>query len=216
MQMVVWNVMPSLHQLTITFPGRLKKSLPISLILLLASSLLLAKDIYSFSLTTNSAPADAAIVMGATVFRDRPSPVFRERINHAINLYRQGVVQYIIFTGGLAGNDELAESEAARKYAIAQGVPTEHIFTETESYNTCLNLIGAKQIMEENEMEQALIVSDPLHMRRIMWLAERIGLEASSSPTPTSRYQSLDRKAAFLVREVYSYGAYLLNINICL
>ena len=70
--------------------------------------------------------------------------------------------------------------------------------------------------MEENHMDQALIVSDPLHMRRTMWLAESIGLEALSAPTPTSRYQSIDRKARFLMREVYSYSVYLLNINKCL
>jgi uncharacterized SAM-binding protein YcdF (DUF218 family) len=176
---------------------------------------LLAKDIYSFSLTNNTAPADTAVVMGATVFRDRPSPVFRERINHAINLYRQGMVQSIIFTGGLAGNDELAESEAAREYAIAQGVPAEDIYIETESDNSCLNLIEAKRIMNEQNMEQALIVSDPLHMRRAMWLAKHLGIQAFSSPTPTSRYQSFERKARFLVREVYSYSAYLWNINKC-
>jgi uncharacterized SAM-binding protein YcdF (DUF218 family) len=196
--------------------GILKKLIQIPLILILIYLSLLAKDIYSFSLTSSGAQADAAVVMGATVFRNRPSPVFRERINHAINLYRQGSVQYLIFTGGLAGNDELAESEAARNYAVAQGVPFEHIFIETESYNSCLNLIEAKRIMEENDLNQALIVSDPLHMRRTMWLAESIGLDASSSPTPTTRYQSFDRKAGFLMREVYSYGAYLLNINKCL
>jgi uncharacterized SAM-binding protein YcdF (DUF218 family) len=176
---------------------------------------LLGREIYSFSLISSYAPADAAIVLGATVYRNRPSPVFRERINHAINLYRQGIVESIIFTGGLAGNDELAESEAARAYAIAQGVPAEHIFIETESDNTCLNLLGAKRIIDENDMDQVLIVSDPLHMRRTMWLAESIGLKALSSPTPTSRYQSFDRKAGFLMREVYSYGTYLLNINKC-
>jgi uncharacterized SAM-binding protein YcdF (DUF218 family) len=188
--------MPS-HQPTSTFSKILKKLLQISLIMLLVYISLLAKDIYSFSLTSSVAPADAAVVMGATVFRDRPSPVFRERINHAIDLYQQGLVQYIIFTGGLAGNDELAESEAARNYAIAQGVPAEHIFIETESYNSCLNLVKAKRIMEENDLDQALIVSDPLHMKRAMWLAESIGLEALSSPTPTSRYQSFERKARF-------------------
>jgi uncharacterized SAM-binding protein YcdF (DUF218 family) len=194
----------------------IRKLIPLILITILISLSLLAKDIYSFSLTSSIVPADAAVVMGATVFRNRPSPVFRERINHAINLYQQGMVQYLIFTGGLAGNDELAESEAARNYAIAQGVPAENILIETESDNTCLNLIEAKRIMEENDLEQALIVSDPLHMRRTMWLAETIGLDALSSPTPTSRYQSIDRKASFLVREVYSYGAYLLNISKCL
>jgi uncharacterized SAM-binding protein YcdF (DUF218 family) len=194
----------------------LKKLLRISLVLFALYLSLLAKDIYSFSLTSTAAPADAAVVMGATVFRDRPSPVFRERINHAINLYRQGNVQYLIFTGGLAGNDELAESEAARKYAISQGVPAEHIFIETVSDNTCLNLLEAKRIMEENSLDEALIVSDPLHMRRAIWLAESIGMQAGSSPTPTSRYQSFTRKARFLAREVYSYSAYLLNINRCL
>jgi uncharacterized SAM-binding protein YcdF (DUF218 family) len=58
-------------------------------------------------------------------------------------------------------------------------------------------------------------VSDPLHMRRSMWLAEKIGMKALSSPTQTSRYQSFDRKASFLVREIYSYATYLLNINNC-
>jgi uncharacterized SAM-binding protein YcdF (DUF218 family) len=204
------------NQPATTFLNILKNLLRISLIMLMVYLSFLAKDIYSFSLVNNVASADVAVVMGATVFRNRPSPVFRERINHAINLYRQGTVQYLIFTGGLAGNDELAESEAAREYAIAQGIPEEHIFIETESYNSCLNLLEAKRIMEENNMDRALIVSDPLHMKRTMWLAETIGLDALSSPTPTSRYQSLNRKAVFLAREVYSYGTYLLNINKCI
>ena len=176
---------------------------------------LLAKDIYSFSLVSHERPADAAVVLGATVFRDRPSPVFRERINHAINLYQRGFVENLVFTGGLAGNDRLAESEAARAYAIAQGVPAEKIFIETQSDNTCLNLVGAKRILDENGMHEVLLVSDPLHMRRSMWLAEFLGMQALSSPTPTSRYRSLDRKAGFLLREVYLYGAYLLNLSSC-
>ena len=199
-----------------TFSQILKRLIQLSLLILLVYFSLLAGEIHSFPLRSTSAPADAAVVMGASVFRNRPSPVFRERINHAINLYQQGTVQYLIFTGRLAGNDELAESEAARNYAIAQGVSAEDIFIETESDNTCLNLIEAKRIMDEMGLEQALIVSDPLHMRRAMWLAENIGMNAYSSPTPTSRYQSFDRKVGFLVREVYSYGAYLLNINKCL
>jgi uncharacterized SAM-binding protein YcdF (DUF218 family) len=198
-------------------PRKLVRAILALFLLLFAIILfLLGKDIYSFSLISSYAPADAAVVLGATVYRDRPSPVFRERINHAIDLYQRGVVENLIFTGGLAGNDRLAESEAAREYAIAQGVPAERIYIETESYSTCLNLLGAKRIVEENGMDQVLLVSDPLHMRRTMWLAERIGLKALSSPTPTSRYRSLDRRVGFLVREIYSYGSYLLNINQCL
>ena len=211
--MVVYG---SMRQPTMNFSKVLKGLARVLLMILLLSLSLLAKDIYSFSLTSSAVPADAAVVMGATVFRNRPSPVFRERINHAIDLYRQGLVRYLIFTGGLAGNDELAESEAGRNYAITQGVPEEHIFIETASNNTCLNLLEAKRIMDENELEQALIVSDPLHMRRAMWLADSIGMNAESSPTQTSRYESFGRKARFLLREVYSYSAYLLNITECM
>lgn len=193
----------------------LKNLLRISILILFACLSLIAKDIYLFSLTSSNAPADAAVVLGTSVFRDRPSPVFRERINHAVNLYQAGIVQYVIFTGGQAGNDRLAESEAGRNYAMERGVPEERIFIETSSYNTCLNLIEAKRIIDENDLDQVLIVSDPLHMRRSMWLAERIGMQALSSPTPTSRYQSFNRKAGFLVREIYSYATYLLNISKC-
>jgi uncharacterized SAM-binding protein YcdF (DUF218 family) len=193
----------------------LRKLVLLLFVVLFLSVSLLAKDIYTFSLNRSHAPADAAVVMGATVFRNRPSPVFRERINHAIDLYQSGIVQYVIFTGGLAGNDELAESEAARNYAIANGVPAEHILIETKSDTSCLNLIEAKRIMDEQDFDQVLIVSDPLHMRRTMWLAEQIGIEALSSPTPTSRYQSFDRRAGFLLREIYSYAAYLLNLSQC-
>ena len=67
-------------------------------------------------------PADAAIVLGAAVWEDAPSPVFAARLDHAITLYHQGRVHALIFTGGVGEGDILAESEVARTYALAQGV----------------------------------------------------------------------------------------------
>ncbi len=45
-------------------------------------------SIYAYGNRTITTSADAAIVLGAAVWNDQPSPVFRERINHAIALYR--------------------------------------------------------------------------------------------------------------------------------
>jgi uncharacterized SAM-binding protein YcdF (DUF218 family) len=193
----------------------LRITLLVSLAILLMALILLASDILLFSSMSDNSPSDAAIVLGAAVWGNQPSPVFEERINHAIHLYQEGVVDNIIFTGGLAANDQLAEAEAARAYAIERGVSPEHVFIETKSYNTCLNLLEAKRIVEEKDWEQVLIVSDPLHMKRAMWLAESIGIKALSSPTPTSRYQSIASKTGFLLREIYFYGTYLLKINRC-
>ena len=61
----------------------------------------LGVQIAQFAEQSSPNQADAAVVLGAAVYRDRPSPVFRERINHAIGLYQSGQVDAIIFTVGL-------------------------------------------------------------------------------------------------------------------
>src|SRR5690606_14455391 len=99
-------------------------------------------------------------------WRNRPSPVFAERINHAIELYRQGYVHNIIFTGGYGRNPEMADSEIAREYAIQRGIPASAIYVETNSTDTQENLAEAQKLMQALGFQTALLVSDPLHMYR--------------------------------------------------
>lgn len=173
-------------------------------------ALFTAFSIYSFAQLDETTPADAAIVLGAAVYREQPSPVFRERINHAITLYQQGTVDALIFTGGVGRNDDRAESEAAREYALAAGIPEEAIYIETISTDTFQNLEQAQLIMQRHGFGIALIVSDPLHMQRAMSIAEDLDIEAYSSPTTTSRYESLRSQIWFLVREVLFNMSYTL------
>jgi len=192
----------------------------LKILIALVSGLLLAivyltLDIYLYSTNTADVPAGAAVVLGAAVWSDRPSPVFRERINHAVQLYNEGRVQKLIFTGGLAQGDQLAESEAAREYALTLGVPDQDILLETVSHNTCENLLQARQIMALNGIAQVLVVSDPMHMRRAMWLADALGVNALPSPTSTTRYQTFGSKASFLAREVYYSLPRLIGIHRC-
>jgi uncharacterized SAM-binding protein YcdF (DUF218 family) len=105
----------------------------------------------------------------------------------------------------------VAESEAARDYAIENGVPAERIRIETVSTDTEGNLSEAGKIISMMEFERVLIVSDPLHMLRAMTIAADLGLDAAASPTPTSRYESVRTQAIFLVREVYFYSAFLIH-----
>jgi uncharacterized SAM-binding protein YcdF (DUF218 family) len=172
--------------------------------------LFLAIQIYSFSHKTYSAPADVAIVLGAEVWNERPSPVFEERIKHAVNLYRRGEVEAIIFTGGVGKGDQSAESEVAREYAIEHGVPAGQIYWETCSRTTRENLLEAKKILGWGHLT-VLIVSDPLHMKRAVTIAKDLGVDAYPSPTPTSRYQTIRSQFRFLVRETFFYASYLLR-----
>lgn len=152
--------------------------------------------------------ADAAVVLGASICGGEPSPVFRERINHGIALWRGGTVRYVLLTGGLAERWGRAESEIARDYAIRQGVPPEVLLVETKSRSTLENMIHARRVMRHNRLRTALIVSDPGHLRRAMAMARDQGIRAWPSPTPTSRFVSPRKKLRFLIREGYGLLRY--------
>jgi uncharacterized SAM-binding protein YcdF (DUF218 family) len=172
--------------------------------------LAVALEVYRYSQLDEVRPADAAIVLGAAVFRDRPSPVLRERINHAIWLYENGYVETIIFTGGVGWNDSRSEAEVARQYALSQGVPAAATLVESSSISTIENLVNAQQVASENNLHSFLIVSTPYHMKRAMAIAEELDMEAYSSPTRTTRWINQATKSRAYMREVAGYLAYLV------
>jgi uncharacterized SAM-binding protein YcdF (DUF218 family) len=149
--------------------------------------------------------------MGAAVWGTRPSPVFAERIKHSIHLYQDGQVRAIIFTGGVGQGDQLAEGKVAKAYAIARGVPAEHVFCETVSTVTYENIAQAAEIVQRQGFSRVLLVSDPIHMKRSVTMARDLGLDAHPSPTPTTRYRSWWSKSGFLVRETFWYASYILR-----
>lgn len=169
-----------------------------------------ALSIYLYGSNTSKVPADAAIVLGAAAWGDNPSPVFRERINHGINLYKRNDIQQLIFTGGQGESSEPAEAIVAKRYAIAQGVDAADILTETQSRTTRQNLYYASQVATTHQLRRILIISDPLHMKRSVLMARDLGIDAYPSPTPTTRYRSFKSQMSFLARETYFYFVYQL------
>lgn len=167
-----------------------------------------ARSIVRYSRVNEARSADAAVVLGAAAPNGTVSPVYRERINHAIGLYESGLVKTIIMTGGTADGNTVSDALAAKNYAVSQGIPESSVLVEDQSTITEENLEYAKKIMDEHGLDTALIVSDPLHMKRAMLMAEDYELTAYSSPTRTSMYKSLRTKIPFLLREEFFYIGY--------
>ncbi len=170
---------------------------------------LVAARVYTYGNNVVDVKGDAAIVLGAAVWGNEVSPVFRERINHAIALYRNGKVRKIILTGGRGNRDELTEAAEARQFTIRNGIPERDILIEERSHTTYENLVNAKQVADANGLKKVLIVSDPMHMKRAVVMASDIGLEAYPSPTPTTRYRGWKSQIGSLVHETYYYLGYL-------
>jgi len=164
--------------------------------------------IWSFGGQDHAEKSDCIIVLGAAAYGQKPSPVFEERINHAITLFQQGEAATIIFTGGHGDGAPHAESEVGAAYAVGQGVGETAILMETRSRTTHENLVEAKALMDAAGLRTAIIVSDPLHLKRASAMADDLGIAAVTSPTPTSRYRSLKTKLGFLFREICFYSSY--------
>lgn len=170
-----------------------------------------AASILTYSRMNDLKKTDAAIVLGAAAWGREPSPVFRERINHAIWLYEHDYVDKIIFTGGKKIAADLAEAEVGRIYALEHDVPEEAILIETRSMNTEENIRNAFAIGSTHGLRTYTIVSDPLHMKRAMIIAHHYGIEAYSSPTETSAFRSLDTKIPFYFKEILYTSGYLVR-----
>lgn len=172
----------------------------------------MAFSIWSFGNKSQLVKTDAAIVLGAAVWDNKPSPVLRERINHAIWLYDNNYVDKIIFTGGKGKGSKYSESEISRAYAIKNDVSSDDIIIETKSRITEENIKYAYEIATEKNLKTFTIVSDPLHMKRAVLMAKNTGINAYSSPTPSSVYKTLNSQVPFLLRELFFYTSYILTL----
>jgi uncharacterized SAM-binding protein YcdF (DUF218 family) len=178
-------------------------------IVLIAAWLL--ADIWLYGYQSDPAPADAALVLGAAVSNDHPTPVFEERIRHAVDLYNAGQVKVLVMSGGRDPHDKLSEAVAARDWAVAQGVPASAILLEDQSRTTLQNMRFTRQLLSAHNIGRVLVVSDPLHMKRAVDMARDNGLDAYPSPTPTSRYRSLGTQVPMLINEAWFYLLYRLR-----
>lgn len=184
----------------------------ILIILSLVQTILIAAtatSIWTFASESEVIQADAAIVLGTKVIGEEPSPVLEQRIRHAIDLYEAGYVEKIIFTGGITDGADFAESVVSRDFAIRNHVPEEDILIETQSLITEENFRFAGELADENGLSSFLVVSDPLHMKRALLMAEHAGIDAHSSPTPSTEFKGFANIAPFFAREVVCYMAYV-------
>ena len=124
---------------------------------------------------------DCIIVLGAGIWGDKPSPMLEDRLNVAIDLYKNGAANKIIMSGD-HGTTEHDEVNIMKDYAIEKGVPSEDIFMDHAGFSTYDTMYRAKNIFEVNK---AIIVTQNYHLYRAVYIARELGIDAygiSSDP----------------------------------
>jgi uncharacterized SAM-binding protein YcdF (DUF218 family) len=143
-------------------------------------------QVWSASHQDHAQPADRIIVLGAAQYNGRPSPVLAARLDHAADLWKQGLAPKIVVTGGKRPGDQFTEAQASAMYLTAKGVPDDAIERETSSTSSWESLAASARFLRKEGVTDVLLVSDPYHSFRIRAIAAELGLRAHVSPTPTS------------------------------
>jgi uncharacterized SAM-binding protein YcdF (DUF218 family) len=159
-------------------------------------------------------PADAIVVFGAAEYAGRPSPVLRARLDHAFELFRQGLAPIVITTGGAASDPSFSEGGVGRDYLQRRGIPERNLIAETQGADTAQSAVRVAVIMRANGLHSCVAVSDAYHVFRIKRLLEHEGIgPVYIAPRPDSRPHSVVQRAYAVLREASSYLLWRIGIT---
>ena len=133
--------------------------------LLLLFALLLGMSLLSLQIDT---PANLLVLRdpptrtdAALVFGGDPG---YERTEHAVRLYKKGLVSRLVLCGGEPGPGDHALSLMAR--AVELGVPRESLLLETKSTSTRETAQFASPLLRQHDINSLTLVTSPYHQRR--------------------------------------------------
>jgi len=127
-----------------------------------------------------------AIVFGAGLWRDgSPTPVLRDRVATAVDLYFAGKVVKLLMSGD---NRFIYHNEpgAMREYALSLGVPDEDIvmdFAGRRTYDTCYRAIHIFGVKE------AVLITQAFHLPRAIYTCNQLGLPSIGAPADQREYR---------------------------
>ena len=166
-----------------------------------------AAQVVLSSRTDDRTPADAIVVLGAAQYNGTPSPALQRRLDHALDLYRDGLAPEIVLTGSKQPDDRFTEAFAGYKYLVDAGVPEGDLRLVDDGSNTWESLAAAKRVLRDEGSNSVILVSDRYHNRRLQSIARELGLDATVSSTgnsPTVR-QVVNETARVSVGQILGY-----------
>lgn len=131
-------------------------------------------------------PVDAIVVLGAAQYDGKPSPVLRARLDHTARLYRRGLADKVVVTGGKRAGDRTTEASVSAAYLVRKGVPESSILREVKGRTSWQQLAAAAGFLKQRGSTRVLLVSDGFHSARISGIASELGLEGYTSPARAS------------------------------
>jgi len=154
--------------------------------------------------------SEAIVVLGASQFDGRPSPVFKARLDHAVALFEADVAPLVVTVGAGAPGDRFTEAAAGQRYLRDHGVG--QTLAVEEGRDTFESLEALELVLRGKGLRTVVLVTDPWHSLRARRMAHDLGLQPSTSPTRTGPVnQSRGTQFRYIARETAGYLYYRLS-----
>lgn len=155
-------------------------------------------------------PQPVAIVLGAGIYNDTPSPMLADRISAAVELYKLGRVQKLLMSGDNS-SENYDEVTVMQRYAVKLGVPQKDITLDHAGFKTYESCYRAKEIFG---VKQAVIVTQNFHLPRAVYLCNQLGVDALGLGTPDWESYRRDTVMRYTFREYLSTIKALWQVHI--
>lgn len=133
--------------------------------------------------------AEAALILGAGVLRNGGlSPVLRDRVDQAIELYRAGKVEKIIASGDNQTLD-YNEVQPILNYLVERDIPKEDIFLDHAGFDTYSSIYRARDVFTVRSLA---IVTQSFHLPRAVFIARNLGIEAFGVSADRGHYKLIN------------------------
>ncbi|MGP6172715.1 YdcF family protein [Corynebacterium sp. A21] len=126
------------------------------------------------------------LVLGTAQYDGRPSRQFAARLDHALRRSRELPGIPVVTVGGKLPGDRFTEAEAGRRYLREKGVAGERLLAVPEGSDTRGSYAAALEQLPWLAGQRGAVITDPLHSRRAVLLAQAAGIPAVGDPTGTS------------------------------
>jgi SanA protein len=152
--------------------------------------------------------APVAIVFGAGLLKDgSPTPILRDRVTTAVDLYKKGKVSILL----MSGDNRFVnynEPAAMYKFALSLGVRAQDIvldYAGRRTYDTCFR---ARAIFG---VKKAILVTQHYHMARALYTCNSLGLDSSGVTSDLRSYNWISM-TRWQVREVFASLTALVDV----
>lgn len=140
--------------------------------------------------------ADALLVLGAYVFPDGTvSHMLNDRLAVGSELYFQGKAPKIIVSGD-HGRKDYNEVKAMKDFLRDRAVPSADIFMDHAGFSTYESIYRARDIFKAKKI---IIVTQEYHLKRAVFIARELGLEAYGVPSDLRYYLGTEH---YKIREI--------------